>query len=227
MWIPILVMAFAVSLEPFRIAMTVLVLNRPRPKLQLFTFLCGGFAMGIAVGLFVIFVFRRRLTASGDLTLAAVQILIGGLAVLAAMILAIRAAVSHFRRDSPDAAKRPTRAQQLQSRLRQLLTGTHLWVAAVAGLGIALPSVDYLAALAIILASGGAAAQQVGALLLYNVVAFAPVEVSLLAYLLAPGRTRRSLIALNSWVAARRRMEVVGLLLVVGTVLLAVGIAGS
>ncbi len=230
MWIPILVMALAVSLEPFRIGMTVLMLNRRRPMLQLFAFLCGGFAMGITVGVVVIFVLQRRLVASAHLTLPTVQVLIGGLAVLAAAVLAIRVAVDHFRRGRPapgDAVKRATRVEKLQMWLRQLLTGRQLWVAALAGLGIALPSVDYLAALAVILASGAAAEKQVGALLLYNVVAFALVEVSLLAYLLAPGTTRRSLTALNTWVGSRRRLEVVGLLLVVGIVLLAAGIAGT
>ncbi|MDP7701155.1 GAP family protein [Mycobacterium sp. TY815] len=230
MWIPILVMALAVSLEPFRIGMTVLMLNRPRPALQLCAFLCGGFAMGVVVGLVVIFVFRRRLVSSTHLTLPTVQVLIGGLAILVAAVLAVRAAVHHVRRDRPAAAddgERQGRVQKLQMWRRQLLTGRQLWVAALAGLGIALPSVDYLAALAVILASGAAATNQVGALLLYNIVAFALVEVSLLAYLLAPHTTRRSLTALNAWVGSRRRMEVAALLLVVGLVLITAGIAGS
>lgn len=230
MWIPILVMALAVSLEPFRIGMTVLMLNRPRPILQLCAFLCGGFAMGITVGLVVIFVFRRRLVASAHLTLPTVQVLIGGLAVVVAALLALRVAADRLRRGHADAADevtRETRTQRMQVWLRQLLTGRQLWVAAMAGLGIALPSVDYLAALAVILASGDAATDQVGALVLYNVVAFALVEVSLLAYLLAPGVTRRSLAALNTWVGSRRRLEVVGLLLIVGIVLIGAGLASG
>lgn len=230
MWIPILVMALAVSLEPFRVGMTVLMLNRPRPVLQLCAFLCGGFVMGITVGLVVIFVFRRRLVASTHLTLPTVQVLVGAFAVAVAAMLAVRVGVDRFRRGRPDVADvvpRETRAPGVQAWLRQLLTGRQLWVAALAGLGIALPSVDYLAALAVILASGAAAADQVGALLLYNIVAFALVEVSLLAYLLAPGTTRRSLTALNNWVGARRRLEVVGLLLVVGIVLIGAGFANG
>ena len=39
MWITLLVMAVAVSFEPFRIGMTVLMLNRARPLLQLLAFL--------------------------------------------------------------------------------------------------------------------------------------------------------------------------------------------
>jgi len=53
MWITLLVIAVAVSLEPFRLGMTVLMLNRPRPMLQLIVFLCGGYAMGMSVGLIV------------------------------------------------------------------------------------------------------------------------------------------------------------------------------
>jgi hypothetical protein len=54
MWITLLVMAIAVSFEPFRLGMTVLILNRPRPTLQLLAFLGGGFAMGTTVGLVVL-----------------------------------------------------------------------------------------------------------------------------------------------------------------------------
>ncbi len=230
MWISILVMALAVGLEPFRIGMTVLMLNRPRPLLQLFAFLCGAFAMGMTVGLFVIFVFRRRLVGSAHFTLPNVQILVGGLAVLVAAILAARMVWGRHRRGRPgltDVVERRTRAWKLPMRPQRLLAGRQLWVAAVAGLGIALPSVDYLAALAVIVASGAAASKQVAALLLYNVIAFALVEMSLLAYLLAPGTTRRFLTALNIWVGSRRPFEVVGLLLVAGGVLIAVGIAST
>ena len=46
MWITVVAVAIAVSLEPFRIGMTVLMLSRPRPILQLLAFLAGGFVMG-------------------------------------------------------------------------------------------------------------------------------------------------------------------------------------
>ena len=108
---------------------------------------------------------------------------------------------------------------------QRLLNGHSLWVAGMAGLGIALPSVDYLAALAVILASGAAAMTQVRALLMFNVVAFALVEIPLLAYLLAPQTTRTSMAALHGWIRSRRRLEVAALLAVVGSVLLAVGAA--
>jgi Sap, sulfolipid-1-addressing protein len=217
MLISVLVMAFAVSLEPFRIGMTVLMLNRPRPMLQLLAFLCGGFAMGIAVGLIALFAFRRRLLlGSTYFTLPKVQILIGIVALLVAAVLAARVFTGRF----------GPRPEKLATLAQRLLNGRSLWIAGMAGLGIALPSVDYLAALAVILASRAAAMTQVGALLMFNVVAFALVEIPLLAYLLAPQTTRTSMVALHDWIRSRRRVEVATLLAAVGGVLLAAGIAG-
>ena len=211
MWFTILVMAVAVSLEPFRIGMTVLMLNRPRPMLQLLVFLCGGYAMGMTVGLVVLFVFRRRLLGSAYFTLPKVQILIGALALLVAAALAVR----------PGRLAAPAK---LSTRVQGLLSRHSLWVSGLAGMGIALPSVDYLAALAVILASGAAAMTQVGALLMFNAVAFALVQIPLVAGLVAPDKTRTAMAALNDWIRSRRRAEVATLLAGVGCVLLAVGL---
>lgn len=216
MLITVLVMAFVVSLEPFRIGMTVLMLNRPRPILQLLAFLCGGFAMGMTVGLVVLFVFRRRLLGFTYFTLPTVQIVIGALALLVAAVLAAKDVTKWFG---------PRRAK-LVARAERLLSGRSLWVAGAAGLGIALPSVDYLAALAVILASGATAITQVGALAMFNIVAFGLVEIPLLAYVLAPQTTRTSMAAVHDWIRSRRRVEVAALLAVVGAALLATGIAG-
>ncbi len=212
MWLTVLVMAFAVSLEPFRIGMTVLMLNRPRPVLQLSAFLCGGFAMGMTVGLLVLFVLRRRLLGSTYVTLPHVQIMIGSLALLAA------AAV--FTKDRWLNPRRSTPALPAQ----RLLQGSSLWLAAAAGLGIALPSVDYLAALTVILASGSAASAQVGALAMFHVVAFTPIEIPLLAYAFAPEATGAAITAVNDWIRSRRRVEVATVLAILGILLLAAGI---
>ena len=83
MWITLLAMAVAVSLEPYRIGMSVLMLNRPRPRLQLAAFLCGGLLMGMSVGIVVLVAVESRLPASTRLTLPNVQIIVGMLALVA------------------------------------------------------------------------------------------------------------------------------------------------
>lgn len=220
------VMALAVSLEPFRIGMTVLMLNRPKPLLQLLAFVAGGFAMGLTVGATVLFLLRRVLLRSTYFTLPRVQILIGALALAAAAGLAAKIAADRRRgsRGVPPDRDRAGPAW-LTTRLRRLLDGRSLWVAAAAGLGIALPSVDYLAALAVILASGAPVMTQLGALLMFNVIAFSLVEIPLVAYLLAPTATRAAMTALQDWIRSRRRIEVATLLVAVGLVLLAAGLA--
>jgi hypothetical protein len=211
----VLVMALVVSVEPFRIGMTVLMLNRPRPALQLLAFLSGGFAMGTTVGLVVLFVFRRVLLGSTYFTLPKVQILIGVLLLSIAAVVAIDVA-----------GRLGLRPTKLATPARRVLRGHSLSVAGIAGLSIALPSVDYLAALAVILASKAPALTQVSVLLMFNVVAFALVEIPLLAYLLAPTATAESMTALLNWIRSRRRRDVAILLAAVGCVFLAVGTSG-
>src|SRR6478752_6603238 len=87
MWITLLAMAVAVSLEPFRIGMTVLMINRPRPLLQLLVFLTGGFAMGITVGMVVLFILRPAL-GSAHFTLPRVQIVVGAVLLVNAAVVA-------------------------------------------------------------------------------------------------------------------------------------------
>lgn len=224
MWIPLLAMAIAVSLEPFRIGMTVLMINRPRPVLQLAAFLTGGYAMGTTVGVIVLFLLRPAV-GSAHFTLPRVQIAVG--AVVLANAALVATGVLGGRRDPDGPMGLFDRAlATVTSRGRQLLSGRSLWTAGVAGLGIALPSVDYLAALALIAASGAATAVQFGALLLFNLVAFTLVEIPLVCYLVAPDRTRATLQALYDWVRAQGRRGVAVLLAVVGCVLLGVGWAG-
>ncbi|MUL82604.1 MULTISPECIES: GAP family protein [unclassified Mycolicibacterium] len=215
MWITLLVMAAAVSLEPFRIGMTVLMLNRPRPLLQLLVFLIGGFAMGTTVGVVVLFILRPAL-GSAHFTLPRMQLVVGALALVVAAVVATGVL-----------GPKPDRVPgQLVTRAKQLLGGHSLWTASVAGLGIALPSVDYLAALALIVASGAAAATQVSALLLFNVVAFGLVEIPLISYLMAPERTRAILSALQDWLQTHRHRKFAAVLATVGCVLLVAGFAG-
>jgi Sap, sulfolipid-1-addressing protein len=202
MWITVLVMAIAVSLEPFRIGMTVLMLNRPRPILQLLAFLSGGFVMAATVGLIVLFLFRPALLGSAHFTLPNVQIVIGILALVMAALVAMGV----------------TPLPKVPLRARRLASGPSLWVAGTAGLGIALPSVDYLAVLAVIVASGAAATTQL--------VAFALVELPLVAHLVAPDKTRATMAALNDWIRSRRCREVAALLAGVGCVLLVAGLVG-
>ena len=218
MWLTVLVMAIAVATEPCRLGLTVLLLNRKRPVADLLAFLCGGFLMGITVGLIVLFGLRSAVN-SADVTLPRVQIGMGLVALTAAAVLAV------IRLPDRTGAAEVAQPGRLTRQARRLLGAQGPWVAGVAGLGIALPSVDYLAVLAVILASGAPPLNQVGALLMFTVVAFALVEIPLIAYLFAPQTTRAVMARLNGWFAAHRRRALAITLAVIGFILLGVGLA--
>jgi hypothetical protein len=82
----------------------------------------------------------------------------------------------------------------------------------VLGLAVGLPTGDYLAALAVVLASGAAPAAQTGALFAFNVVAFAPVEIPLMSYPAAPGKTSAFMAAVHDRIRSRPRRNVAAVL---------------
>ncbi|CAJ1504381.1 GAP family protein [[Mycobacterium] burgundiense] len=237
MWTAVVVMAVAVIFEPIRIGLGVLMLNRPRPLLQLAVFLCGGFAMGIGVGLAVLFLLRTTPLAGTDtVSVAGVQIAVG----IAVLLVAAWIAVARVR---PAPVPQPAIAlagngtgpapvaavaandRSVRGWVRRTLTGDSLWVAWVAGMGTALPSANYLGAMAVILASDAAAPAQALALVLFNVVAFTLVELPLLSYLVAPQRTLGVMAALHTWLATRPRRDIALLVAASGCVVLVLGLA--
>ena len=240
MWPTVLVMGIAVIFEPIRLGLAVLMLNRPRPLLQLLAFLCGGLTMGIGLGLVVLFVLRSTPVGHGMLTLAQVQIAAGLLALLAAIVVATNVSARKIvgRRPAPADVSSgggvvvadptpPGGQQNLSARTRHLLLeGDSVWVAAVSGLGTALPSANFMAALAAILASGERPIAQVQALVLFNLMAFTLAEIPLVSYLIAPERTRAAMTSLHAWLQSRRRREVAVLVAASGCFMLVLGVTG-
>jgi Sap, sulfolipid-1-addressing protein len=215
MWITVLVMALAVIFEPIRLSLAVLMLNRRRPMLQLFTFLCGGYTMGIGVGLVILFILRTTPLA-GDFTVAQAQIVAG---LLALRGQAVEGGVDLLEPTPPSGLKR------LSARPRDFLQGDSLYVAWVSGLAVALPSANFLGAMAAMLASGAGPAAQARALLLFNVVAFTLVEIPLVSYLAAPQKARVFMAALQDWLRTRNHWEFAVLLAAGGCFLLVLGLS--
>jgi hypothetical protein len=119
----------------------------------------------------------------------------------------------------------PTGLAKLSTRTRDVLQGSSLWVAGLSGL-FNLPSYSYMAALAVILASGASPAAQTQALLVFNVAAFTLVGFPLLTYLAAPHKTLAFMAALQAWLRSRRRRDFAVLAAAAGAVMLALGING-
>ncbi len=239
MWTAVVVMAVAVIFEPIRIGLGVLMLNRPNPLRQLVVFLCGGFTMGIGVGLVVLFVLQSTpLATPGRLSVGGVQIAVG-IAVLlfAAAFAATGGARAPARQPaialaansaaSPVAEETSANEPSTPGRARRLLTGDSLWVAWCSGLLTALPSANYLGAMAVILAAGVDRPAQALALVLFNVVAFVLVEIPLVSYVAAPQRTLAAMTTIHAWLSTRPRRDIAALIAASGVVVLALGLIRS
>jgi len=238
MWTTVLVMAISVIFEPVRLGLAVLMLNRPRPMLQLLVFLCGGFTMGLSVGLVTLFVLRATpLVGNPHFTVPNVQLATGVIVLIIAGLVASNVS-ARFSRVPADATtggdagvallegEPPTGLRKQWQRARDFLQGDSLLVAAVSGLMTALPSANFLGAIAVILASKAAPDAQVLAVLMFTVVAFTMAEIPLLSFLVAPRKTREFMARLHEWLRSRSRREVAILLAGVGCFMLALGISG-
>jgi hypothetical protein len=230
----VLVLSLLVAMDPVRIGITALLISRPRPMLNLFAFWLGGMTAGIATALVVLIFLRdyalslmREVgSASSSPTVAYIHVAIGVLAVLiAARIWARqRAPVPVTGGDSsvlviePDTATRSSRLS-----IRGQLEGGSLVVAFVAGLALATPPVEYLAAMVAILASGATSVEQLGAAVMFTIVAFTVVEVPLLTYLATPAKTLAVVRRLNLWINERRQAIPVIVVGAIGVLLMVTG----
>jgi hypothetical protein len=234
MWSAILVLALVVAMDPVRIGITALLLSRARPVLNLFVFWLGGIAAGIAVAILVLLwqrdfalsVMRVLVSAVSGPTVAHIQVAVGVLAVVVAARMWARqhapvsvtgdeALVAALQQNTSTRTNRLSMSDRLQS--------GSLAVAFVAGLALATPPVEYLAALITILASTATTSAQVGAALMFTLVAFTVVEVPLISYLTTPAKTLTIVQRLNDWTSAHRQAIPAVVVGAVGVLLMVTG----
>jgi hypothetical protein len=115
--------------------------------------------------------------------------------------------------------------RKLVPRMRRALEAESPWVAWIAGVALGLPGAYYLAAIALILKSGGAPAAQVAALLVFNLALFAMVWIPLAGYLVAPAATKTRVESLSAWAHTHRQLVIAIVAGLIGAYLIIVGIS--
>lgn len=241
MWTTVLVLAIALNLEPNRLGIIGLLFLRPHPIRQLLVFLCCSFLTSSTAGLIVLYLVYRGSILKGESTGAIMQITVGSLALIAATVLfsnvrmpgsksSQRSAVQSDpsgTHSNPSGEAIPSTGLGLvdnfAKRAGGLINGSSLWFAAAMGVGISLPSVDYIALLLLISSSGEPPRVQVTALFTFLIVANTILLIPIISYALAKDRTIRVLERLRTWVLARSRRDYAVLLAIAGTLMIAVG----
>ena len=214
MWVTVLVLAVATNFEPARPTLVPLMLLRPRPIAQLVALFCGSWGMGCLAGVLVLFVFHHSPLGSDRANGAKAQIAIGMLTLVVAATMAMkgprrrRGHGADIPGEPTDPRRQPTPMDEVAERARAILSkGNSPWLAGALGLGIGLPSVDYLAVLVVIATSGHPQVQQLGALLMFLTVGNAFIAIPLITYSVAPDPTKRWIDSFRGWVRARTRRE--------------------
>jgi hypothetical protein len=230
-----LVLAMAMATDPVRLGVTLLLISRPRPILNLFVYWIGAMVVGVTSAVVVLTMMRdfapALLKELTDLvatpTVRYAQIVAGALALLSAMLIttglptryrlglqvpvpvSVEAPVPVGTAGDPSSLllqpSSPTGIALLLGRARGALKGESLWVALAAGLGTGPAPLEYLVALVAILASGGEIGRQISAAVLFNIVMLAVCEITLVCHLAAPTKTQAIIGRLNSWVSIHRR----------------------
>lgn len=240
-----------VSIEPTRLGLIALLLTRQHPVRHLIVFQCVGLTISLSVGLTVLFVFHRSFLGNSNIHPAPLQVAFGVVLVLLGAVLASKIPLDRFARQPKDkvpaggvgddavdddavlddavvdeVAPPPSRRTRLFARVRGFLKSESSVFSASIGAATAMPSIDYFALLAIIIASKAPPLEQGLALLTFLLLAGAFATIPMLSFVVAPVKTRSWVQQMNLWIRSRTRKQAGLFVGVVGGVLIVVGLIG-
>ncbi|MDT5259331.1 MAG: hypothetical protein QOD10_4411 [Mycobacterium sp.] len=237
MWGTVLALALVATADPVRIGIAIVLFARQRPVLHLVALWLGGMAVGVVLGVAVLFglhdvalgVMHRVQLATTSSTAGHIQIVMGVLALVVAALIAVGFSVRHRARvatvaDAGSGQAGPTAFSRLGTRAMGALQEGPAWITFLIGVGIS-TDFRYLAALTAILASGAAVGTQVGAAAVYTVVGFAFAEIPLVSQLASPARTLAVMSQVHAWAKARSRAVLGVIVAVLGICLVTTGMA--
>ena len=204
----VFVIAAVSALDAGLLAAGVVMLGRPQPARQLLAYLIGGMGFSIIIGLLIVLALHGSSVLRGldKSTRAVIGVAAGGLLVFIAIAEASgRRMQWHPRRTRERNADHPPR----HSLADRALGHDSLWIAWAAGALYSAPGAEYLAGLALLAKLNAPPAANVAAILGFNVIMFALIELPLLGLVLIPDRTRSLTEKLNAWMMAHRQTLIV------------------
>ena len=240
-WEAVIPMAIAAGLDPAKLAVVSYILVRPGTIKRLSAYFIGAFGVSLIIGFVIVFIFNEVAFNQSSPIPPNIEIAIGIFALLVAVLVAtgiaarIRDKAQTHRPDEQSRGTHPVEDLQaggveklpgfekLPHRVQDVLRRESPWVAWLAGVAVGMPTAYYLAAIAAILGSGVGTAGQLGWLLVFNLIAFAIVEIPLVSFTLAPDMTRTRINQLDRWVASHQRLVITIVATFVGVYLILVG----
>jgi hypothetical protein len=199
----VFVIAVLASLDAGLLAAAVVLLGRPQPARQLLAFLIGCMGLSIIFGLVTVFALHgSKLVRHPDPTVSAViEIAAGALLLVVALAVLLGRNVQWRPRRRRHDPQRPER----QSLSDRAVGHDSLWIAWAAGALYSAPGAYYVAGLALLVKLDQPIATDAVAIVGFNLVMFAFIELPLLGFVVAPERARTLTEKLNGWMTRHKR----------------------
>lgn len=224
----LLLLALEAALYPTLLAAVVILMTLERPLRLLSAYLAGGLTISIGLGLVIVFALdgagavkssRSGLSWGADL-------LVGGFALLLAVLLSVRAderlrrrrAARHPKSVADDDPPREPWSQRL-------LSGGSTPIVFFAAMAINVPGAAYLIALKDIAAGHYSTAEAVLLVVVFNLIMFLLAEIPLLGLIFRPQQTTAKVRAADDWLSGHGRQLAIGVCMTLGAFLVIRGIA--
>jgi hypothetical protein len=208
----VLLLAVVAAIYPTLLAVVVILLRQPNPKRLLLVYFAAGIATSIAIGLAIVFAIEGVVDSSTSTPSVASDLVVGGLLLLSALVLATHADVrfSEKRRKRRGTAVRAWHRRKVEDEAKEpwserLASRGSLPLLFLAGIVMNLPGAAYLIALKDIAAAHHPDGTKVLLIVLFNVIMFLVAEVPIVGLTIAPERTHELLSELNLWVSGHGR----------------------
>lgn len=217
-------MACASAIYPSLLAAVVLIMGQPNPRRLLSAYLAGALLVSIGTGLIIVFALDASevTSGSGDRFGPGVDLAIGAVALLLFWVLLTDRDRRLRERRASRKPERPDDGRDPWS--RRILGRGSLKLTFILGMALSFPGALYLVALKDIAESGTGTGKSVLLIVAYNLIMFALAEVPLLAYAMAPERTKETVDTANAWLGSHSRQVAMALCATAGGILLARGL---
>jgi hypothetical protein len=250
MWIYVLYMGFALALDPFRLGFALVLTSRRRPMLNLFAFWLGGIAAGIGLAMFALLLLRdfaqvavQHAMSVIDHVRSTVAIFSGGRLQLTVGVLMLLAVVIVRARERArvaeqvavgsggvsDVVRQPRGPGAIvgwfAARTHDMMKSDLIWPVFVAGAASAIPPIDGVAMLAVIMASRADLGTQFSAFVAFILLMLLVVEIPLVSFMVRPEKTVGLLEQVQNWIQAHLRQILHTLLAMGGVTAVVQGVA--
>ena len=222
----VLLLAFSAALNPTLLAATTVMLLLPKPRNLMLGYLLGAMMTSVSLGVVIIYtledseavsVARSTLSPSANFVLGCIALII------ARVLSAERDAILRERRERSKAAKGKMREGGPPRWQRALSTGSARTTFVVGAL-LTLPGASYLVALTRLARDDLSVPETVLAVLGFNLIMLALLEIPLLSYWVAPEKTPARVEQFKAWLRRDGRRVAIRVATVVGLLLTARGV---